>query len=323
MIDFYWPWAFLLLPLPLLGWRLLPPRHYNQALYLPFFHRLTQHDGGGRPQWMNRKHLLPALIWILMVLALAQPLWIGDNQPKPQSGRDLMLLIDVSGSMRQMDFQRDGKPVDRLGAVKAVASRFVEGRRGDRVGLILFGDRPYLRASPSHDHDAILELIDEAEIALAGESTAIGDAVGLAIKRMRPLVAKTRVAVLLTDGANNEGRILPRQAARLAAAENIRVYTIGVGAPDAPAPNPYGIWSSRDAGRFERGVLEEMAQLTDGRFFHVLDADGLKAAYDQLDLLEPALGREVFKYLADPLYPWPLAAALLLSLIAASLRWRH
>ncbi|PLY16867.1 MAG: BatB protein [Sedimenticola sp.] len=317
MITFFWPWAMLLLPLPLLlrGW-LRPRRHYSQALKLPFFAEVSDLAASNHGRLaLLRSALPPFLVWTLLVCSLAQPLWVGDDQPVPVTGRDLMLLIDVSGSMRQMDFVQDGEAADRLTVVKRVASQFVEGRRGDRVGLILFGDKPYLRASLTHDRGAIIELIAEAEIALAGETTAIGDAIGLAIKRMRELVSDSRVIVLLTDGANNQGQINPRQAARLASAMGIRVYTIGVGAPDTPAPNPYGVWSGSNAGRFEQEVLEDMAALSNGRFFHVLDSAGLQAAYDQLDRLEPALGEDAYHYFAAPLYPWTLALALLLHLL--------
>ncbi len=316
MISFLWPWAFLLLPLPLLTGHLLPPGALEQgALRYPGYARITALRHRTNTSRRRRPPLVPTAIWGLLVCALAQPLWIGEDHPEPISGRDLMMLIDVSGSMRKPDFQHQGEAVDRLTVVKTLAARFVEGRRGDRVGLILFGDKPYLRASPSYDYLAIIELIKEAEIALAGESTAIGDAIGLAIKRMRPLRGSSRVIVLLTDGANNEGRIHPKQSASLAAAEHIKIYTIGVGATDTPSPNPYGIWSSRDAERFEREVLESLAQTTQGRYFHVLDSDGLQQAYAQLDRLEPALGAEAYKYYAQALYPWPLALALLIHLL--------
>ena len=318
MITFLWPWAFLLLPLPPLAWRWLPQRKDQAAaLQVPFYRELLALGSTtGKHSKRLSQQLMPLLIWLLLICSVAQPLWVGDNQPVPVSGRDLMLLIDISGSMRKMDFVQAGEAADRLTVVKTVAKQFVDGRRGDRVGLILFGDKPYLRASPSHDHQAIKQLIDEAEIALAGESTAIGDAIGLAIKRMRDLVAESRVAILLTDGANNEGLIPPRQAARLAAQLGLKLYTIGVGVSDTPAPNPYGIWSSGSARRFEREVLEEIAQLTGGVFFHALDGDGLRNAYRQLDRLEPALAEDVYKYFATPLYPWTLAAAVSLQLAA-------
>ena len=320
MIDFVWPWIFLLLPLPLLARRLLPAADSDPgyALPLPTFATLERLTGtlpasrhrGWRP-W------LAALAWVLLLSALAQPLWIGRFQDQPASGRDLMLLVDISGSMRAMDFSREGETLSRLDLVKQLASRFVERRTGDRLGLILFGARPFLRAPLTYDRQAIRQLLDEAEIALAGEQTAIGDAIGLALKRMREIPSDSRVLVLLTDGANNQGRLGPRQATRLARELGVRIYPIGIGREQAAGPNPYGVWSSQGSDRFERALLEEMAEATDGVFFQVQDREGLEDAYRQLDRLEPALGEAARRYLATPLYPWPLGAALLIALLLA------
>ncbi len=183
--------------------------------------------------------------------------------------------------------------------------------------MILFGDKPFLRAPLSHDHETIKQLIEESEIALAGESTAIGDAIGLAIKRMRNLDSESRVIVLLTDGTNNEGNLPPRQAAEVAKAFGVRIYTIGVGSADAPAPNPYGKWSTEGAQRFEQSVLKSVSDITEGFYFHALDTEGLQAAYEKLDELEPSLGKDLYKYLGESLYHWPLALALLISLLVA------
>lgn len=285
--------------------------------------------------WHNHQ-IIPWMIWILLVISVSQPLWMDDKQPIPVTGRDLMLLIDVSGSMRQMDFIRLSKNADlnrehanlssqnieqlkspgisRLDVVKEVAARFVRQRTGDRTGLILFGDKPYLRAALSYDRNAVEQLIMESEIALAGETTAIGDAIGLAIKRMRDLPSKSRVIVLLTDGANNEGLVNPRKAAQLAYEQGIRIYTIGIGKQTIPGPNPYGIWSAENARRYEKTVLKDMAQITGGHFFHALDSDGIQAAYERLNELEPTLTQNVHKHLAYALYPWSLACAVLLSI---------
>lgn len=317
MISFLQLWIFALAPLPWLLGRWRPPAmdQGEAALRVPFYAALeTLVANSGSRTSGHRGAWLWWLVWLLLLTAASQPQWLDDDHPLPTTGRDLMLLIDISGSMRRMDFSVAGEPVDRLSVVKTVAGRFVEGRAGDRLGLVLFGASPYLRAPLSHDHLAIRSLLDEAEIALAGEYTAIGDAIGLALKRMRDLPSDSRVIVLLTDGANNEGRIHPLQAARLAAQLGVRIYTIGVGAVDSPGPNPYGVWSTVGADRFEREMLEDIAGLTGGWFFHVLDTEGLAAAYERLDELEPALGAEVREYLAVHLYPWPLGAALLLSL---------
>ncbi|MEO5338145.1 MAG: VWA domain-containing protein [Magnetospirillum sp. WYHS-4] len=321
MIRLVLPWIFLLLPLPWLvrQWAPAARRSPGVALRVPFFGRLrVMAEGGGkglRRRWLNAAHL----VWLLLLSAAAQPQWVGDSRALPSTGRDLMLAIDISGSMRTMDFEADGRKLDRLAMVKRVGSRFVEGRGGDRLGLILFGAQPYLRAPLSHDHNTVKALLEEAEIALAGEYTALGDAIGLAIKRMRERPAESRVIVALTDGASNAGAVGPRQAARMAAELGIRVYTIGVGREDVAAPNPFGVWSTGGANDFNREVLEAVARETGGVYFHALDAQGLREAYARLDELEPALGEAIHDYTATPLYPWPLAVALALSL---GIAWR-
>jgi len=317
MIDFVWPWALLLLPLPLLA-RLLLPALDSDAVYalpLPSFPTLERLIAESPPtKHRHWRRWLAVLAWLLLLVAVAQPLWIGRFQDQPASGRDLMLLVDISGSMRAMDFVRDEEPISRLDMVKQLAGRFIAERRGDRLGLILFGARPYLRAPLTYDRVAIRQLLDEAEIALAGEQTAIGDAVGLALKRMREIPSDSRVLVLLTDGANNQGRLGPQQATELALQLGVRIYTIGIGREQTAGPNPYGTWSSQGSDRFERKLLEQMAATTGGVYFQVQDRDGLQAAYRQLDRLEPALGEAARRYLATPLYPWPLAAALLIAM---------
>ena len=323
MIDFHWPWAFLLLPLPLLLRRWLPPAtlETGASLRVPFIDRLLQlAPSAGTTIW--RPALLgPLLCWTLLVLALAQPLYRDRAAPLPITGRDLMLVIDISGSMRARDFERHGTPIDRLSLVKEVASIFIEHRHGDRLGLILFGQRPYLRAPLTHDRQVVKTLLREAEIALAGEYTAIGDAIGLAVKHMRNLPAESRAVVLLTDGGQNAGQIDPRQAAEIAAGYGIRVHTIGIGRQDVAGPNPYGVWSAEGAAQLGKEVLETIATTTGGRFFHALDSEALQRVYERLDALEPALGAPIPMEFWTPLYPWPLGAALLIS--ALLILYRH
>lgn len=315
MIHWLWPWALLLLPLPLLMKRTAPPP--RNALRLPICTSLLARTR--QSPWQGRKALAALLLWALLVSALARPVWVDPDSPPLASGRDLLLVLDASGSMRQMDFEQGGKRLSRFELMQASALRFLAARRGDRVGLILFGDRAHLRAPPTWDHEAVAELIREARVALAGESTALGDALGLAIKYLRHSTARNKVVVLITDGANNEGLLSPRQAARLAKALGIRVHTIGIGRPEGPAPNPWGVWSAAGAERYERALLQAMAHQTGGRFAHALDAKALEEALAAIDRLEPTPAPDLRLHLGRPLHPWLLGLALPLILY---LGWR-
>ncbi len=321
MIHLIWPWALLLLPLPL-AVRLLPPVRAatGGALRLPFCRELARLQGERGAGALFRGRGLPWLLWLLLVLALARPVWVEADRPALASGRELLLLLDISGSMRQMDFEQGGEPVSRFDLMRRQALRFLERRPADRIGLVLFGQKPHLRAPPTWDHRAVAELIREAKVALAGEYTAIGDAVVLGVRHLRRPGARSRVMVLITDGANNEGRVLPLQAARLAAEYGIRIHTIGLGRPEAPVANPWGVRSTEGAQRYERALLAGMAEVTGGRFAHALDAAALEAALAAIDALEPVPDPRTAWHLGRPLHPWLLAGVLGLGLW---LRWRR
>jgi Ca-activated chloride channel family protein len=310
MIHFLWPWLFLLLPLPLLARRWLPPApHPGGALRLPF--RLEPPSTGGPHPRHIAPRLLPAwLIWLLLLTAAARPQWLDPSAPLRTTGRDLMLAVDISGSMRNQDFDLAGQRVNRLEAVQELAGRFIERRRGDRIGLILFGSQAFLQSPLSHDRATVHTLLNEAEIGLAGEFTAIGDAIGLAVQRLRGPHVASRVLVLLTDGAHTTGRVGPLEAARLAAREGIRIYTIGVG----PRPGEQTGTASED---LDEDTLAAVAEITGGHYFHAGDSEALEWVYGRLDTLEPTPGDDLHRYQASPLYPWPLAGALLLSVLLA------
>ncbi len=225
MIALDWPWALAALPLPLLAHRLLPaarPR-LGSALRLPFYAQLPGlADPAGNAAGRARRWLA-ALAWLLLVLAAVRPQWLGEPVQLPVSGRDLMLAVDLSGSMEQQDYTLNGRPVNRLEVVKAVAGRFIERRVGDRLGLILFGSRAYVQTPMTYDRGTVQAMLDDAVIGLAGRETAIGDAVTLAVKRLREQPEDNRVLILLTDGANTAGGVEPRDAAALAAQAGVRV----------------------------------------------------------------------------------------------------
>jgi Ca-activated chloride channel family protein len=314
-IEFAWPWLIAALPLPLLAARLLPRARTapEAALRFPFFSALQQVRGSPVPPRSRLRLLLAVLAWFLLVIAAARPQWIGETIHLPVSGRSLMLAVDISGSMQTEDMLINGRPVTRLGAVKLVAGEFIEQREGDRLGLILFGDQAYLQTPLTFDRRTLHILLSEAAIGLAGKSTAIGDAIGLAVKRLRGQPEKNRVLILLTDGTNTAGSVDPMKAADLAASEGVRIYTIGVGA-DVRVPGPFRLLLSAGS-ELDEAALEAIAQKTDGRYFRARDTRSLQQIYALLDEIEPVSEDEQSYRPVEEMYAWPLALALLFSLL--------
>ncbi|MGB5453073.1 MAG: VWA domain-containing protein [Sedimenticolaceae bacterium] len=315
--EFAWPWMFAALFLPLLTAGLLPRARTTPeaTLRFPFLAVLQQGTGSPVPRRSRLRLILAALTWLLLVVAASRPQWIGETISLPVTGRSLMLAVDISGSMETEDMVINGRPVMRLSAVKMVAGEFVEKREGDRLGLILFGDQAYLQTPLTFDRRTLHILLNEAAIGLAGKSTAIGDAIGLAVKRLRGQPEKNRVLILLTDGANTSGSVDPLKAADLAASEGVRIYTIGVGADDM-MPGPFRMLLG--AGReLDEASLQAIAQKTGGRYFRARDTRSLQQIYALLDEIEPVSEDEQSYRPVEELYAWPLALALLLSLLTA------
>jgi len=313
-----WPLVLLALPLPLLAAWLLPqaPAVAGTALRLPFYNALHAALGERRGAAQRWRLLLAAAGWLLLVIAAARPQFIGEPLQLPVSGRDLLLAVDISGSMETADMQLGRQVTDRLTAVKAVAGEFIGRREGDRLGLILFGEQAYLQTPLTFDRQTVRTLLNEAAIGLAGKSTAIGDAIGLAVKRLRKQPQQNHVLILLPDGANTAGSVDPLKAADLAAAEGLRIYTIGVGAESRLVR---GLLGSRQLSNNEldEATLTAIADKTGGRYFRARDIAGLEAIYQLLDELEPASQEEeVFRPVRE-LYAWPLAGALLISVLLA------
>ena len=321
MIHFEWWWAFALLPLPLLARFLTKPAKAVEqaALRVPFVADFER-SLGRRRSIFTRKLLLwlAMLAWLALITSAARPQWLGEFTQLPISGRDLMLAIDVSGSMEQRDFTLDRRRVDRLTAAKAVASDFIERREGDRVGLIVFGEYPYLQMPLSFDLESVREMLADTFIGLAEEKrTAIGDAIGLALKRLRRYEQSNRVMILLTDGASNAGGLDPETAATLAAEEGMKIYTIGVGADRATAIRMGLFGGGTD---LDEKTLRAIAKKTGGRYFRAKDTNELRKIYallDQLEIIER--DPEMFQT-RTALYPWPLATALLIAVLLLLLR---
>lgn len=317
MFEFAWPLCFLLLPLPWLYRRWLPPAQTRSAaLRVSFLERLQSLQPLSAETISSGRRWPLLLIWLLLVSAAARPQLLGDALPTASSGRDMMLAVDLSGSMEFRDMQLDGREVNRLTLVKALLGEFIERRRGDRLGLVLFGSEAYVQAPLTHDRQAIGEWLDESFIGLAGRETAIGDAIGLAVKRLQAEPAASRVLLLISDGANTAGSVSPLRAARLAAEHRIRIFTIGIGA-DAPVQGSafsfLGLHSDPSI-ELDEDSLRQIAETTGGEYFRARNGADMQAIYQRLDQLEPALRAGTPDHRIVPLYPWPLGLALLLSL---------
>lgn len=326
MIELAWPWAFVTLPLPLLVYWLYKPAHREEAaLSVPFYQRLTsltQTSATHSPSLGGRRTLpfiLLLLTWLCLVLAGSKPQWVGDAVQLPSSGRDLMLAVDISGSMQQTDLQLQGEYVTRLAVVKHVLEDFIERRKGDRIGLLLFGTQAFLQAPLTFDRQTVGTLLDEAQIGFAGEKTAIGDAIGLAVKRMRQRPAsspkESRLLILLTDGSNTAGEITPLKAAELAQQEQIKIHTIGVGASKMIQSGFFGSRNVNPSADLDEGTLSKISAQTQGQYFRAHDTQELEKIYALLDQLEPVIQEEETFNPTRSLFMWPLGIALLLSFV--------
>ena len=275
MIEFELPWVFAALPLPALIYFLMPAAKLNQAslLKVPFYQELKSFELQSTSSAATRpaKFFLLLLIWCLLVIAAARPVWLGDEIALPAEGRDLMLAVDVSGSMKIADMKINGEAVDRLSIVKLVLKDFIEQRTGDRLGLILFGTNAYLQTPLTFDQRTLQQFLLEAEIGIAGEATAIGDAIGLAIKRLHDRPADSRVLILLTDGSNTAGEVEPLQAAKLAKEKSLKIYTVGIGADEMESPGIFGSsffsQTYNPSADLDEATLKEIATATGGQYF--------------------------------------------------------
>lgn len=319
MIEFVWPWVFVLVIAPFIVRLLLKPKASGTtALRVPRVSdfRFTESLDGNISRWRNwGRWLLLFVAWALLVGALARPQWVGERVALPMEGRDMMLAVDISGSMSNYRMQFQGQRLTRLEAVKRVVTQFLERREGDRVGLIVFGTYPFVYAPLTFDIETVNTLLVEAPSEIAGGKTAIGDTIGLAVKRLKDRPVEARVVILLTDGSHNEGALSPLEAARLAEYHGVRIYTVGIGS------------NSRDdlfIGRFrinsqtrqnlDTGVMQEIADLTGGQFFVAHDAAELREVYEKIDELEPIEQEEEFFRPIKALFYWPLGLAAIVLL---------
>jgi Ca-activated chloride channel family protein len=319
MWQLAWPWMLVLLPAPWLVRRFMPPEPMDKdaALRVPLAGEFSSVTGAGRltgAKWWRLTLL--ALIWLLAVLAAARPQYVGEAESLPMTGRDLLMAVDLSGSMEERDFELNGEWVDRLTATKTVAREFIERRVGDRIGLILFGRETYLQTPLTFDRATVQTLLDEAVIGLAGTETAIGDAIGLAIKTLTDagIDESRRVLILLTDGANTAGAVEPLKAADLARQRGMVIYTIGIGADALLVRSLFGVRRVNPSADLDEQTLTTIAEGTGGAYFRARDIESFERIYEILDELEPAASDESGFRPVIELFYWPLSAATLLAL---------
>ncbi len=320
-IEFALPLIFLALPAPLLVMWLLPKASSSQpvTIRVPFYAQVQTQLLNKASKYPRLQLLIAFIIWLLLVSSAAQPQSMAEPIQLPVMGRNLMLAVDLSGSMEAEDMVIGDRQLTRLSAVKVVAGEFIDRRVGDRLGLILFGDRAYLQAPLTLDRKTVKTLLNESVIGLAGKKTAIGDAIGLAVKRLRNEPEQNRVLVLLTDGSNTAGSIDPLKASDLAAQEKIRIYTIGVGADSRIVQGVFGM-RTMVSSDIDEETLQAIADKTGGRYFRARDIESLMQIYSLLDEIEPiAEDAEVYRPVNE-LYFWPLSVALVLSMLLAIIR---
>lgn len=316
--GFAWPWMLLALPLPWLMFYLLPAHKRNvDALWVPWGDRLRDVAAGQTGVALARGlPWLGLLVWCLLCVAAARPQQLGPSVTPPQLGRNLMLAVDLSASMGEEDMELGGRPVDRLTAAKAVLADFLSRRTGDRVGLLVFGDRAFALTPLTLDHASVRQQLGDTAVGLAGRATALGDAIALASKRLDQQRTNQRVLIVLTDGVNTAGVLEPDKAADIARDTGVRIHTIAFGG-DGSTQSVFGFRLPLGGGgdEVDEAGLARIAQLTGGKFFRARDADSLARIYSEINRLEPVRqpGQEVRPKIER--YPLPLGGALVLGML--------
>lgn len=305
MFEFTWPWFLCLLPLPILIHFLPKVAPKGSALWFPNAGYLEKRQENlPSKKSISLPLIFLSLAWVFLVCAIARPTWLGEPTQVTPSGRDLLIALDLSGSMQIKDMTLDGHPVDRLDAEKAVLSDFIKKRRGDRIGLIVFGSKAYLQAPLSFDTKTINQLVQEEQIGFAGEQTAIGDAIGLGIKRLENKPSDKKVLILMTDGANTAGRVNPDQAASFAATQHLRIHTIGIGADSMQVQGFFGPQTINPSSDLDEKMLKSIAHKTGGEYFRAKSTADLRRIYATLDKLEPTPAQNIWQRPITSYFHW-------------------
>lgn len=323
MIEFAWPYLFTLAPLPWILYKLLPSTHYqeNAALKVPELQDFVNFSTQAPSSIPKLKTLLLFFVWLTLLTAAARPQWIGERVEIPQTGRDLMLAVDLSGSMQVKDFEINGQYMDRLSALKLIASDFIDRREGDRIGLILFGSNAYLQTPLTFDISTVKQLLMESAVGLAGKETAIGDAIGLAVKHLDDSPKTSRVLILLTDGNNNTGELTPEKAAEIASHVNLKIHTVAIGAKEMVVQTLFGTQRMNPSAELDEKTLKMVAEKTGGTYFRAYNSKELVQIYKEIDRLETIERTKEFYRPIQEIYFWPLVIAIVgLGLLIGQMR---
>lgn len=315
MFTFAWPFAFLLFPLFWIVQYLPKKQKHDEAmLRVPFLSRIQALDQKSTSVFLPRflKQFLCISAWGLLVFAAANPQWLGDPLPIKQNGRNIMLAIDLSQSMEMPDLQRNNQMINRLQTVKEVAANFIEKRQGDKLGLILFGSKAYLQTPLTFDRKTVHTMLDDATIGLAGPRTAIGDAIALAVKKLSTENIKSRILILLTDGGNTSGNIDPLEAAELARDNQIKIYTVGIGASKMMVRGIFGKQMINPSADLDEMLLKKISSTTQAKYFRAQDEKTLRSILESINELEPVSTDTQSARPITALFYWPLAVVLIL-----------
>jgi len=316
MFEFVWPYVFLAAPLLWLVERFSHKQTQSPELLLNSSLPYSQAQPAVEQSNSRLKQGLQWLVWVLCLCALARPVWLDEQlQGIDEQGRDVLLSVDMSGSMQIKDMQLRGEAVDRLTALKSLLADFIEQRRGDRLGMILFADHAYLASPLSFDLDSLLIQVNELVHGLVGDRTAIGEGIGLGIKQLMNHPAEQRILILLTDGQNTSGTVEPMQAAEMAAKNQVVIYTIGVGADELYQQTLFGKRKINPSQDLDEASLKQIAGLTGGQYYRARNTEELAQIYQQINALNPITQAQQFYRPQHELYYWPLALAALVMLV--------
>ncbi|KJZ14261.1 BatB protein [Marinomonas sp. S3726] len=325
MLEFIWPWFLIVAIAPFFLKFGRPAEPDQKALWWPNITQFNQTEISIKLKRQSfSKHLIKLFLWIswlLLVIAIARPVWLGEPKVVTPSGRDLLIALDLSGSMQTADMKINQQAVDRLQAAKQVLDRFIKERKGDRIGIIVFGSKAYLQAPLSYDLDTIAQLVNETQIGFAGENTAIGDAIGLGIKRLANIDADKRVMILMTDGANTAGRVKPDQAAQFAAKQGVKIHTIGIGAEQMISQGFFGPRVINPSTDLDEELLQKIADMTEGQYFRAKSTQELESIYATLDELEPTPGEDQWQRPKTTLFNMIALGSLFFLFLALYTRW--